>query len=53
MNLTIRVDPGVLKRARIRALRENSSVNAFLSEQLHLYAEGETLPAATAEEIEN
>ncbi len=53
MNLTISVNPEVLKRARIRALRENSSVNAFLGEQLRFYANGEALPTAiAAEEIQ-
>ena len=28
MNLTIVVDDGILKRARIRAIEENTSVNA-------------------------
>jgi plasmid stability protein len=37
-NLTINVDEEVLKRARIRALEENTSVNAVLGEYLRGYA---------------
>jgi hypothetical protein len=37
-NLTISVDEEVLKRARIRALEENSSVNAVLGKYLEEYA---------------
>lgn len=38
MNLTITVEDEVLKRARIRALEENTSVNAILREYLESYA---------------
>ena len=37
-NLTISIDADVLKRARIRALEENSSVNAILGRYLEKYA---------------
>ena len=37
-NLTISVDDEVLKRARIRALEENTSVNALLGRYLKEYA---------------
>ena len=37
-NLTISVDEDVLKRARIRALEENTSVNAVLGGYLREYA---------------
>jgi hypothetical protein len=37
-NLTITVDDEVLKRARLRALQENTSVNAFLRDTLEAYA---------------
>lgn len=37
-NLTINVDAEVLKRARMRALQENTSVNAVLGEYLKGYA---------------
>lgn len=38
-NLTITVDPNVLKKARLRALEENTSVNAILRERLAEYAD--------------
>lgn len=38
MNLTITVEDEVLKRARMRALEENTSVNAILREYLESYA---------------
>jgi hypothetical protein len=38
-NLTINVDSDVLKLARIRALKENTSVNAILSRYLEEYAQ--------------
>ncbi|NLD71034.1 MAG: hypothetical protein GX644_19780 [Limnobacter sp.] len=37
-NLTISVDEEVLRRARIRALQQGSSVNAILRELLEAYA---------------
>jgi plasmid stability protein len=37
-NLTITVDDEVLKRARIRALSQGTSVNAILAERLKAYA---------------
>lgn len=37
-NLTIVVDEGTLKKARIRALEEGTSVNAVLREYLESYA---------------
>ena len=40
-NLTISVDEKVLKRARIRALEENTSVNAVLGKYLEEYARTE------------
>jgi hypothetical protein len=39
-NLTITVDEGTLKRARMRALEEDTSVNAVLREYLEEYAGG-------------
>ena len=42
-NLTISVDEDVLKRARIRALQENSSVNAILAKYLEAYAQVDDL----------
>ena len=38
MNLTITVDKEVLKRARIRALEQDTSVNAVLRKYLNSYA---------------
>ena len=49
-NLTITVDADVLRKARIRALQEDTSVNAFLSRSLEEYAaEGERLAEAVAQ----
>ena len=39
MNVTITVDGEVLKRARIRALEEDTSVNAVLRAHLEAYAQ--------------
>ncbi len=39
-NLTITVDEQTLRRARIRALEEGTSVNAVLREHLERYADG-------------
>lgn len=39
-NLTITVDEQVLRRARIRALQRNESVNRLLAETLERYADG-------------
>ena len=38
MNLTIVVDDDILKRARVRALEEDTSVNALLRAYLTAYA---------------
>ena len=38
MNLTITVEDEILKRARMRALEENTSVNAILRKYLESYA---------------
>ncbi len=38
-NLTIAVDEELLKRARLRALREGTSVNRLLRERLESYVE--------------
>lgn len=40
-NLTITVDADVLKRARIRAIERDESVNAWLARQLERYASEE------------
>ena len=46
MNLTIAVDDEVLRRARIRALEEGSSVTAVLREHLESYAGATRRPRA-------
>jgi plasmid stability protein len=52
MNLTITVDDDVLKRARLRALQEDTSVNAVLRSFLEAYADaGEREQAAIADLI--
>lgn len=38
-NLTISVDDATLKRARLRALERDESVNAYLAEALRRYAD--------------
>lgn len=38
-NLTISVDDATLKRARLRALKRDESVNAYLAEALRRYAD--------------
>lgn len=42
-NLIINVDEEVLERARIRAMEENSSINAVLRRYLEEYARGDDL----------
>lgn len=37
-NLTLTIDERVLKRARIRAIEQGTSVNALVSDYLHRYA---------------
>lgn len=44
-NLTITVDDEVLKRARIRALEQGTSVNAILADQLRAYARSDEAQA--------
>ena len=46
MNLTITIDDEVLRRARIRALSQDTSVNAVLREFLESYAGSEVEAAA-------
>jgi len=48
VNLTITVDDEVLRRARIRALSQGTSVNAVLREFLESYAGSEVEAAARA-----
>lgn len=51
-NLTISVDEEVLKRARIRALEENTSVNAVLAQHLEEYARIEQVRQRRQEALE-
>lgn len=47
-NLTITVDDEILKRARVRAIEQGTSVNAVLAERLKAFAgEGEEQARAT------
>ena len=48
-SLTISVDDEVLRRARLRALDEGTSVNALLRDYLTAYASGEERVKATEE----
>jgi plasmid stability protein len=48
MNLTITIDDEVLRRARIRALSQGTSVNAVLREFLESYAGSDVEAAARA-----
>ena len=50
MNLTITVDADVLKRARIRATGEGTSVNAVLCDHLAVYADSGRSPREAAAE---
>lgn len=50
-NLTITVDDEVLKKARIRALEQGSSVNAVLRELLEAYAGVASSQAAAAADL--
>ena len=47
-NITIAVDPGVLKRARRKANGQRTSVNALIAEYLTLYAESDPTVDALA-----
>ena len=52
-NLTITVDEETLRRARIRALQQGTSVNAILAERIRGYAgEDERQQAATRRLLE-
>lgn len=47
-NLTITVDDDLLKRARVRAAEQETSVNAVLREELTRFAGGDTGKSAAA-----
>ncbi|WP_045220108.1 hypothetical protein [Desulfonatronum thioautotrophicum] len=50
-NLTITVDEYTLKKARIRALEQDTSVNALLREYLECYAGSEQLHRDAVQKI--
>jgi hypothetical protein len=50
-NLTIAVDEQLLKRARLRALREGTSVNRVLRERLQSYVEDDRRRRRAIEEL--
>ena len=51
-NLTLTIGDELLKRARLRALRENTSVNAIVREHLESYAGAEQMASARARLVE-
>lgn len=51
MNLTVVVDDDILKLARIRAIREDTSVNAVVREYLAAYAGAERSRADACERL--
>jgi plasmid stability protein len=51
-NLTLAIDDDLLKRARMRAVEQGTSVNAVVREQLERYAGGDTVHAAMREFLE-
>lgn len=51
-NLTVTVDERVLRRARIRALEQGTSVNALVAAYLSSYADTDDARAALAEFLE-
>lgn len=50
-NLTIAVDQAILRKARIRALEQGTSVNALLREYLEAYAGGSEKKDAAIREL--
>lgn len=51
MNLTVAVDDSILRRARIRAIQENTSVNALIREYLTAYAKADQQRAKACERL--
>jgi hypothetical protein len=51
-NLTISIDDRLLRRARVRAAQEGTSVNAVLAEYLDHYAGADEQAAAISEFLE-
>ncbi|MDU5965169.1 MAG: hypothetical protein E6Z01_08735 [Actinomyces sp.] len=52
-NLTITVDEETLRRARIRAIQEGTSVNHYLAQQLSEYARDKELEERRRQAIED
>jgi len=52
-NLTISVDGETLKQARIRALREDTSINAVLAQYLATYARAEKMKRERRQAVNN
>lgn len=50
-NLTITIDPGVLRRARLRALAQGTSVNAVLRDYLMAYSAVDDGPGKAVREL--
>jgi len=50
-NLTLSVDEEIVRRARIRALEQGTSVNAVLRQMLEAYAGGHNEQAAAAADL--
>jgi len=48
-NLTLAIDDDLLRRARIRAIREGTSVNAVVRDHLQVYAGGPSAADILAE----
>lgn len=50
-NLTITVDDATLKRARLRALRRDESVNAYLAQALRRYADADSAATSVISQV--
>jgi plasmid stability protein len=50
-NLTLSVDEEIVRRARIRALEQGTSVNAVIRQMLEAYAGGHSEQAAAAADL--
>lgn len=51
-NLTVAIDEGVLRRARLRAARDGTSVNAVIAGYLERYADVDDAAVALSEILE-
>lgn len=52
-NLTISIDEETLRKARIRALQQGTSINALLREYLTVYCAGDHIHATTRAVLEH